>query len=158
MQTSFSKLGINLTNNFKQRHKELFSNGSSSRKHFDDIFKRPKEIESKIQGVSEKPTWLPHEAYMFFLEWFWEPIEKHLISLNLSLEKKWRNNFADSRDYKDYEFEHRRIFFGQLVDTKKEHPVTSFMLTAAHDHKKFNWPAPPIIQIAPEITTGAILK
>lgn len=149
MTPSFSTLENDINTILIERYQALIATDSPAKKQFASIFTYENNENAKGQG--EKPSWTPNEAYISTLEWLWQPVEDHLATMNLTLTTPWRQSFADSREYEDYETVHRRIFFGQLTDKTKGYPITSFMLTSTHDHRKFDKPMRPIVQIAPEI-------
>lgn len=103
-------------------------------------------------GIGEKPTWSPNEAYMSSLEWLWQPAEEQLNHYNLAIDASLRNLFQESREYLDDETEHRRIFYGQIVDAPTKFGITAFMLTVPHSHRCFCYPAPVTIQISNLLT------
>jgi hypothetical protein len=150
MKMTFSSLEDKINAILKARHQELFADNSTAKKHFESIFTSVKD--SNVEGKGEKPTWTPNESYISSLEWLGQSVETYLSTINLRLATPWQENFADSREYEDYEYVHRRVFFGQIADKDKGHPVTAFMLTSAHDHSKFDKPMQPVVQIAPEIS------
>lgn len=100
------------------------------------------------QGIGEAPTWAPNPAYMNSLEELWHPVEAFLDQNDLALEKPLRDLFFLSREYKDREHDHRRIFHGQLIAKAEGTPVTYFMLNIPHSHKEFGYITSPKIQIA----------
>jgi hypothetical protein len=71
-----------------------------------------------------------------------------LESKELALEKTLRELFYLSHEYRDHAADHRRIFHGHLVETRRRKLVTYFMLNIPHSHAGFKYVMPPRIQIA----------
>lgn len=109
-----------------------------------DFYSRP----DGPRGEGERPTWAPNPAYMDSLEALWIGPQRILKAAGLDLEKNLRQLFYESVEYKDYDHDHRRVFYGQLVDTTDRRPVTFFILNVPHSHEGFKYLRAPSIQIA----------
>lgn len=124
---------------------KLLNSDSELQQKFISIFAQGNHFR---MGVGEKPTWSPNESYMASLEWLWQPAEELLNLHQLATDEPLRILFEESREYLDDETEHRRIFYGQIVDASTKLGITAFMLTVPHSHRCFCYPAPVTIQIS----------
>ena len=127
--------------------------------HYESLFDRSLEqgfygSGQGPRGTGEQPAWQPNPAYMDSLEGLWEPCTRFLSTHGLKLEKTLRELFFESREYKDFQFIHRRVFVGQLVETASNQPVSTFMLTIPHSHKGFEYCCPPAVSISKALTQG----
>lgn len=130
---------------------EILSDSAQVR-YFSSIFDRTSEegFYTSVEGPAgkgEKPTWSPNEAYMQSAERMWEPVLEYIAVTELQTDKSLRDLFPETREYKDTETNHRRVFFGQLCNNQRE-PITAFMLTIAHSHEKFWYPEVPYVFIS----------
>jgi len=103
------------------------------------------------RAVGEQPTWKPNPAYMDSLEEIWEPVDIALKDHGLRIDNTLRENFQFSREYKDKDKIHRRVFNGQIIDCnrgKNGLPSTFYMLTVPHSHLGFEYVNSPMIQLS----------
>lgn len=103
---------------------------------------------NQVKGEGEQPTWAPNPAYMQSLEFLWEGCEPLLTTNGLGLEKPLREAFYESREYKDFDDVHRRVFVGQLLDTSTGIPSTLYLLSVPHSHAGFDLSEAPTIVIS----------
>ena len=140
----FRNLEESLNKILLTRTKEINENAELNGK-FNLLFKQE---ENHSRGMGEKPSWEPNQAYMQSLEWIWSGCETNLTKSNLAIIKSLTELFKESREFKDSGCQHRRIFYGQLMNMDNNIPVTAFMLSAPHSHDKFLYPAPIQIHIS----------
>jgi hypothetical protein len=136
---------------------QLLMSSPSKVEHFSRLFDRTQEAgfyadKSQVRGHGEQPTWAPNPAYMNSLEEIWVGAAARLDEEGLSLETSLRDLFSSSREYHDRENDHRRVFYGQLIDHATRIPKTAFMLTVPHSHDGFRYVEAPVIRLSEELT------
>lgn len=139
----FTKINHELNAILKQKTEQV-NTEKHLRDQYIELFQQPNEAS---KGEGEMPTWSPNPAYMQSLMWIWQAAERYLNRKNLATDQALYDTFTHSREYKDFKFEHRRIFYGQLISLESQKPVTAFMLNVAHSHRQFYYPVPVKIYI-----------
>jgi len=133
-----------------------------AQRYYSSIFDRTGEegfysASDRLRGEGEMPTWSPNEAYIQSHEAMWEPVTRYLAGLGLRMQGTFRDLFRFSREYRDTETEHRRVFWGQL-ETAQGRPLTAFMLTVPHSHECFRYSVPMIVRLSesslPRLASG----
>ena len=145
----FDQIEIDINKILKNSFTALLSDETNI-KRYSKLFDRTSEegFYKIDKGKGEQPDWKPNEAYMSSLEDMWKPVEKFLFNFNIKLDQTLRSAFNSSREYKDKEWIHRRVFFGHFMDSKTNQLLSPYMLTVSHSHKSFHYNAPPFIQIS----------
>ena len=151
-EINFEQIEQKINEIFFNVWKELINNKEKIDK-YSKLFDRTSEEGFYIssegpQGKGEQPNWEPNEAYMQSIEDMWKYISVYLDPIGLKINETLRCAFKKSREYKDTNIIHRRVFSGQLVEDSTNIPITSYMLTISHSHKNFQYVEQPYIQIS----------
>lgn len=142
------RINVDLKSNY-----QCLKNDESKIQHYASLFDRTVEEGfynggNLRQGEGEIATWEPNPAYMNSLEELWIGIPEILNEYDLAMEKSLRELFFESREYKDYTVIHRRVFMGQIVNSKNNKAVTMCILTVPHSHSGFEYVIQPSVHIS----------
>jgi hypothetical protein len=163
--TDFAALEQEVNDRF-QRSRDAIMGEPAQVERYQSMFDRSGESgfydpNGPIRGEGEQPTWEPNPAYIRSLEAMWDATEgddwgsseELLASHGLKLERSLYELFFDSREYEDTEHVHRRVFFGHIVQSEDDKPVTFFMLTVPHSHERFELSTAPVMVISQPLST-----